>query len=187
MKKLFALLLALLMVFAFAACGVDDDDDDDDRKKKDDSSDYIEEDENGGDNEFDYDFDFGGGSESNSAEQDIANSYNAEKKVADYINENKAELLESFESSFASSASGLTCTSSLSVSGRGFTISVNINELSNLSADMKQTLQETYDTMDSTFESLLDQMQLELPELEYFTIKVCDKYGDVLATIKAGD
>ena len=116
----------------------------------------------------------------------VTDSLKSNQKIVNYINLNKADLLEGFESSFASS-SGMTCTSDVEVIGMGFVITININELENVDSSTKAQLQSTYDSMSSTFEPLLDQMQTELPELEYFEIDVCDKNGDLLATIVAGE
>jgi len=107
------------------------------------------------------------------------------KAVEEYVNKHGDELLDALEYSFATS-SGLTCTSSIKVSGSGFIISINIQELSNLSSSDKQQLQAAYDGMDYQFEDMLVEMKKELPELTYFTVKVCDRGGDVLATINAG-
>ena len=81
----------------------------------------------------------------------------------------------------------MTCTSSIKVSGMGFVISLNINELDNIDSATKATLQSTYDSMGANFDTLLDQMQTELPELEYYEIRVCEKDGDLLATVVAGN
>ncbi|MBR6693931.1 MAG: hypothetical protein IKL62_03175 [Clostridia bacterium] len=151
MKKLLALILALVMCFALVACGSDDEE-----KTDDDDNDIV---------------DIGG------------NNNNA---VAEWVEENEDDMLAAMEQSFAGS-SGMTCTSSIKVSGNGFTINININELTNVTADQKKQLQDTYDSMDSQFETLLDNAQLELPELEYINYNVCDKYGNVLAVIRTGD
>ena len=89
------------------------------------------------------------------------------------------------EQAFAKS-SGMTCDSSIKVEGMGFIIKININELEDVDSSIKAQLQSTYDSMSSTFEPLLEQMQTELAELEYFEIDVCDKNGDLLATVVAG-
>jgi len=106
--------------------------------------------------------------------------------VAEWVEENEDDMLAAMEQSFAGS-SGMTCTSSIKVSGNGFTINININELTNVTADQKKQLQDTYDAMDGQFEALLDNAQRELPELEYINYNVCDKYGNVLAVIRTGD
>ena len=105
--------------------------------------------------------------------------------IVQYVEEYGDELLESLESSFAT-ASGLTCTSSIKVVGTGFVINININELSDVSDEQKEQLQQNYDMMSSTFDGMLEDLQAELPALTYFTINVCDKAGNVLATIEAG-
>ena len=108
----------------------------------------------------------------------------AQEKIEKYVEENKSELLESMESSFATS-SGMTCTSTIKVEGRGFVMQININEMENIDAETKALLQEIYDGMGDVFKGALEQMQSELPELEYFKVLVCEKDGDVLATIEA--
>ena len=109
-----------------------------------------------------------------------------EQKVADYVEENEKELLDSMEEGFATS-SGMTCTSSIKPEGRGFIIQLNINELEDVSGETRTVLQETYDGIQGTFDSLLADMQTELPELQYFQILVCEKDGDILAKIEAKD
>lgn len=110
----------------------------------------------------------------------------AEKKVADFVEVNRDSLISSFSESFATSP-GMTCTSSIKTEGCGFIIQTNINELEDVSDEAKALLQEAYDGIDGTFEEALGQMQTELPELEYFKIIVCEKDGDELAIIHAGE
>ena len=107
----------------------------------------------------------------------------AAQKVASYINLNKAELINSFESAFTSS--GMTCSTTIDVEGTGFILTVCINELENLTADQKAMMQSTYDSMSDTFTSSLSMMQMEVPELTYYTVIVCEGDGDQIATITA--
>ena len=114
-----------------------------------------------------------------------------EKKVENavisaYVEANKSDLLASMEESFATS-SGMTCTSDIKVKDMGFIVTININELDDVDAATKALLQETYDSMDYLFESALDTMQEDLPEIEYFQVLVCEVDGDLLATITAGN
>lgn len=106
------------------------------------------------------------------------------KKVADYISDNEDYLIKSFEGSIT--ASGLTCKTKIAAEGTGFVINVRINELEDLDDETKDALQETYDGMKSTFESSLELMQKDLPEITYYTVQVCDKNGDLCATVTAG-
>ncbi|MBE6729389.1 MAG: hypothetical protein E7568_04050 [Ruminococcaceae bacterium] len=108
----------------------------------------------------------------------------AEDKVAAYVEKNRDELVSTMEESFGES-SGMTCSSTIKAEGTGFVMEIRINELDNIPEDTKANLQTTYDGMNSTFVSSLETMQKELPELSYFKINVCEKDGDLLATILA--
>ena len=121
-----------------------------------------------------------GGSSSNSKPEVDPDA----QKVADYVDKNRSVLLSTMEESFATS-SGLTCTSSIKAEGRGIVIDININELSNVDADTKAQLQAAYDSMDSYWDTMFDELQKELPELDYFVINVNEKDGTNLATIRA--
>jgi flagellar basal body-associated protein FliL len=109
----------------------------------------------------------------------------AAKKVAEAVKENEAELVSTMEAAFATS-SGLTCTSSIKAEGTGFVISLNINELEGVDGETKAQMQAAFDQQASVFNSLLAQIQTEIPELTYYTIRICEKDGDILATVKAG-
>lgn len=106
--------------------------------------------------------------------------------VADYVDEHGSELIEGLESSFSGS-SGLTCESSIKAKGCGFILDIDINELVDVDDETKELLQSTYDDMNGTFEDALKKMQKDLPELEYFTVNVCDRDGEVLAVVTAGN
>ena len=175
MKKLFAVMLAVLMIFAFAACG-------DDKEAT--------------GNLF-------GNQNGMGTETPVTDTYTEESNIAipttpsttipytnnssavkDYVEANKYTILSSMEQSFATS-SGMTCTSSIDVQGNGFIIKLNINELDNIDSATKAQMQSAYDSMSGTFSGMLDDMKKEIPELEYFKIQVCEVDGDLLATINA--
>ena len=105
------------------------------------------------------------------------------KKVADYVAANEATLKSSMETSFASS-SGLTCTSTIKTEGCKIVLDININEWQDIDASIKSQLQATYDAMDSYFDAAFDLMQKDLPEMDAFIVNVCEKDGDVVATVK---
>ena len=130
MKKLFALLLVVVMMLSLVACGSSDAD-----------------------------------------------------KVAAYVQKNGDTMKEAFTSSFAGS-SGMTCTSNIKAVGCGIVIDININELDDVDPTIKEQMQAAYDSMDSYFDGMLEMAQSELPELDSFTINVCEGDGDVLATIR---
>ena len=132
MKKLFALMLAVLMVFSMVACG----------------------------------------SAQDSVDPDVKN----------YVDKNGKVFLESMESSFATS-SGMTCTSSIEAVGTGIEVFININELDNVPQETKDAMQAAYDSASSVLDSSLELLQQEEPKVSYLKIYVCEKDGDVLATI----
>ena len=107
-------------------------------------------------------------------------------EIIEFVEKNKSELLKTMEESFATS-SGMTCTSDIKVEGMGFIISININELENIDDATKALMQETYDGMGDIFTQSLSLFQQDLPTLEYYQVQVCEKDGDLLATITAGN
>ncbi|MBQ9769610.1 MAG: DUF4854 domain-containing protein [Clostridia bacterium] len=106
-------------------------------------------------------------------------------KVAKYVNENKDELVSAMESSFSASSS-MGCEVDVNAVGNGMVIDVNIAGFDNIPDEQKELLQSTYDAMSSTFETMLDNLQSEVPEFGYITINVNEEDGDNLATINAG-
>jgi|GEM_PF-1395879 len=132
MKRVFALLLALVMVFALAACGA-----------------------------------------------------SAEEKIADFVKENESELVDELLSSAKSADPNATA--SIEAVGTGLVITMKFSILEDLSASDKNMLQQQYDGMASNFEGALEKMQKDLPELEYYKVRVCDKNGELLATVVAGN
>jgi len=106
-------------------------------------------------------------------------------EIVEYVEKNKAELLSTMEESFATS-SGMTCTSDIKVEGMGFVFTIKINELEGLDDAMKALMQEIYDGMGDVFDQSLTLFQKDLPSLEYYQVLVCEKDGDVVATITAG-
>jgi len=107
------------------------------------------------------------------------------KAVEDYVAKNKSTLIRSMEQGFA--GSGFSCDTDVEVEGAGMIFTIKINQLDDVSSTQKDLMQSSYDAMSSTFEASLKQMQTEIPELEFFEVKVCEKDGDLLATITAGD
>lgn len=113
------------------------------------------------------------------------NTVSDSDKVAKYVNENKTELISGMEASF-SSTSAMGCEVDVKAVGNGMVIEVNIGGLNNVPAEQKTLLQTTYDSMSSTFEGMLEELQTELPECGYISINVNEEDGDKLATVKVG-
>ena len=115
-----------------------------------------------------------------------ANGSNATPQdLAAWLAVNKVALLSATEESFATSA-GMTCTSNIELVGTGLVITININELEDVSQETKDQLQTSYNSMSAEFEGLLAQLQTEIPQLTSLTIVVGDKDGNPLASISAG-
>ncbi len=208
MKKLLALLLALALMLTFVACGTkDDDDDDDDRKPKSSNKGDKDDDDNKGgifgdkDDDDDQDKDKDSDQDKDDDDDDSSDSSKIDgvvesikpnggfssdnSAIEDYINENKASLIAEMEQGLA--ASGLSCKTDIEAEGAGFKVYIYINELENVDDQTKANLQEVYDTMSDTYELLLKNMQKQIDGLEYFQYILCDRYGDELAVITAGN
>ena len=112
-------------------------------------------------------------------------STSSKSKLQEYVDKNGTALCQTFETAFASS-SGFTCSSSIKVEGDGFVITIKINELDEVPAESKKAMQDAYDSLAPTLEPQLAEMQKELPEIKYFSVDVCEKDGDHLATLKIG-
>ena len=110
----------------------------------------------------------------------------AEQAVADYVDAHGDEFLDGLEEGFISS-SGMTCESTIEAEGTGFVVNVNINGADNIPEANAKQMQAAYDAAQSSFDSMLKQLQSEAPEVTYFEINVCEEDGDVLAVIKAGN
>lgn len=107
------------------------------------------------------------------------------KAVKEYVEENKETLVSGINEGFASTSS-MTCTSDVVAEGNGIIIYIYIDDVSNVDDATKAQMQKTYDDMASIYEALLATMQKELPELESLEYVICDETGDVLASIHAG-
>lgn len=169
MKKLLAILLCLVLVLSLAACAGEGD-----SKKKNSKKDDTEYDVDLDDLDIDYD------------DLDIDYDDGNNEELEEWLDDNGDEFISAMEEAFASS-SGLTCNSFAEVDGNGFVIDININELDNVDQETKDSMQQAYDSMNSSFETYLEQMQTEISSIEYFQINVCEKDGDILAVIIAGD
>jgi len=105
--------------------------------------------------------------------------------VKDYVEENEDELIAAMESVF--SGAGMSCSSTIKAEGAGFIMDIRIDGWDDVDSDTKAEMKDYYGSMQSGFDSSLKEMQTELPELEYFEIRVCEEDGDVVATIRAED
>ena len=64
-------------------------------------------------------------------------------------------------------------------------IDININEMDEVEDSIKQQLQEVYNGQQETFDSILEQLRVDIPALESLQINVNEVDGDLLAKIYA--
>jgi len=107
-------------------------------------------------------------------------------ELLEFVETAREELLIDFEAQVELD-SDLTFASSLEVVGDGFVITIRINELDDLTDNLKQQLQEAYDALMDSFEAFLKELQDEIPVLEYFLIYICECDGDGIAVVETGD
>lgn len=205
MKKMLALLLALVMVFALAACGNSgannsDDDDNEGTTTSGTQNDPTgnNEDPTGNNNDK---------PTTNKTEtRPIAvapseSEPEADKPVVDepvdrpmpgvtetpsaiteFVNGEGGQMfMEEFMVGFESS--GLTCTANIEAMGTGFVITICINELDDVSEEDKAAMQASYDEMAPLMGDAMEAMKAELEGLTYFCVNVCDVDGDFLASL----
>ena len=173
MKKVLVLMLALALCCALAACGGNNNNDNSGNNGLGNNISIGDNTNTGADIEIDAGSLLGG---------NTATGNNS--AVEAYIAANRTALIQSFTSSFE--ASGMTCSADVRVSGSGFIMDVKINELTDVTAEQKAQMQTYYNQAQSSFDALLTTAQTEIPELTYFQFNICDAYGSLIATIKAG-
>lgn len=102
--------------------------------------------------------------------------------IVAYMNKNGDAMISSMEQGFSQS-SGMTCKANYEVIGNGIVINLNINELDNVDSETKAQMQTMCDALGGSLKLLLPSMQAEIPELEYFTMNICEVDGEVVASI----
>ena len=137
MKKLFALMLVLVMVCSFAACG-------------------------------------------NTPAPEPAGK---DPAIVAYMEKYGDSLIDSMESSFSTSSGGMACKASWEVEGSTLIINLRIEDLEDVPEATKTAMQEAYDAMMPAYDGIMQMMQSELSELKCLTMNVCEKDGDLLASI----
>lgn len=170
MKKLLALLLAMAMLFAFAACGSsnDDDDDDDNGKTLSKVSSVKDDDE-----------DEGGDKKEEDTKSEITVSIpdaSVSTQIDDYIDANKEtyeSIMESFEDMFEFEvyASGSSMVYS-------YKYLIDLGDIDT----MKEALDGAYDTSKSAMLSDLKLLQETVPGAESIIVKYLTKDGTVITT-----
>lgn len=155
---LIALIVACMMVFAACGGGADKED-----EKKDDETTVSTEDTTA------------------APEVDTPTEKTDEEKVADYVAANGSKIISEFEASFTTS--GMTCNSTIEAVGKGIVVKVCVNEIVDLTADQKKVMQDTFDQGASQFGAGFDDMKAEIPALTYIRFDICEKDGDLVASL----
>ena len=106
------------------------------------------------------------------------------EKVADYVALYREDITNAFESGFT--VSGMTCESTVEAVGTGIVVTVKVNELDNLTADQKATIQDSYGSAVAQMGGITG-LQGEIPEATYLEISVYEKDGDLIAALVAGN
>ena len=98
------------------------------------------------------------------------------------MNEQGQAFLDGLEQGF-SSTSNMTCNSTIEAKGNGIVVKMLINELENVSQSDKAAMQDTMPSMASDLKPALDTLKTIVPELQFMELHICEKDGDILASI----
>lgn len=109
-----------------------------------------------------------------------------EEEAALFVEERGQALLDEKAETFVTSL-GLSCEKSIEAVGCGFVMTFKICEMEEVSDRQKKIQQAEYDKRQAEIDSMLFAYQEELSLIEYFQINICDKYGNVVAVLKAGN
>ena len=118
------------------------------------------------------------------ANNDTVNNDTVNNEVADFVKENKAALVESFETNFEES-SGLDADCSVSAKGNSIAFKVCLEDVDDIPEEAKAQMQEGFDAIQDEFASEFEDVKEELGSVESIIIDVCEEDGDLLASIEA--
>lgn len=105
--------------------------------------------------------------------------------VAEYVETNGDELLAGLEEGFTE-GSNMTCRTSIQAMQCDIYVTICINELYDVSAEDKASMQAAYDSIQSTWDEALADLQKDVPQIEHLIISVRDRDDNSLAQIRAG-
>ena len=100
-----------------------------------------------------------------------------------FIDAEGEAFVTAFDESFAESSGGLTCSSTIAVSGTTVIITCPIDGINDIPEEVKAEMQAVYD---ETKDLLKEQFQLikdEVPTLTNVIMSICEEDGDVLASL----
>ena len=217
MKRILALILALVMCLSLAACSFGGSDDDDDEiecpecgEMNKDSASFcsdcgaeLETEDEDNDKKGDRNNLFGDKTDKDSDEdededKDEGKDALKEDKTETAVNTNTGktaveEYVEEHhdklveEFEYGFESSGLTCDTEIRAEGNGIIFDICVHDFENYTAEQKRLTQQAYDGMSESFEPSLKSIQREIPEVEYLILNICEKDGDFIAAINVGD
>ena len=192
MKKILALILALSMLLAFAACGEEPEEKKPQTDEKapvetpvtDEKAPIVAEDPKAEEPEKEEPK-----SEEPKAEEPVflekLPSGKTETPVEEYFKLNAKDFLAFVCDNYAR-ASGTVCTGKLAAVGNTVTVDICIGGLVDVNEEMKAQVQNTYSTFGDIYSQLFEDLKRDVPELETMTINLCEEDGDILVPIKHG-
>ena len=192
MKKMLALLLALVMVFALAACGESGSNNKEDDTK---ATAANQEKEPAGDTNEDPEKNPEPSKDTAtvpSEDAPVTEDPDVDEPVVDEpVQGNPVERpmpgVTDTPSAITEFVNGEQGKVFMDGFAEGFVVTICINELDNVSEEEKADMQAAYDEMAPLMGESLTMMQAEVEGLTYFCVNVCDKDGDFLASLYVGE
>ena len=108
-----------------------------------------------------------------------------DSSVEAYVETNREVLAESMKAMFT--ANGTAGEVTVEAEGNGIVITILMQGIDNITDAQKAEIQANYDAMKPTLDTMLPAMQTDLPALQYFSYRVCEQDGDLLATLTIGN
>lgn len=101
-------------------------------------------------------------------------------EVEEFVDDHSKDLCEMMESTMGGAAKV-----SVKADDDDMIFDVRLTGIDGYTAEQKQQIQSTYDSMGSVWQNSLSMMRKDLPELDTLIINVRESDGDLLATVKA--
>lgn len=100
--------------------------------------------------------------------------------VGDYVRAHQYEIIEAFKNKFTEQ--NISCWISLTPEANSFTVKTYFNGMDGADAETKASIQQSLEDAESELNEGLYEIQAELPELEFYTMEICEEDGDLLAS-----
>lgn len=181
MKKITALLLALLMLFVFAACGASDKDDKKPDNKEEISTTLADDVEDTTSSTPNTDTSTSNPPAGDVSVTDMSAADTDEQKVAEYVTLYGSDIIAGFTSTMTNQ--GMTCIPTVRADGTNIVMDVRIQEFDNLPEAAIANAQLAFDSMKSVMTLAVSELKKELPSLNCLVLNMCEVDGDIIATL----